>query len=229
VFTRARYRHLFWSRRVQFTLFYDLFNSILPSQSRLSGIVLLRSKRTYFHMFITKLLSLNNLFSKWIFVSHRKYFWWGSSERKTKKRHENKWTSLRFLIFVQMSIKTAVLWNVVPCISVDIYWRSGGSYCLHDQVSRDYTAQHPRRRPFSNELTSNTKNSRWVYVVKSVTETDLILWWNTMVMVMLMCWTPRLLTQESIPHQRNLVCRFLINTVIVYVWLPLPLPFAARN
>jgi hypothetical protein len=86
VFTTARHRSLFWSRRFQFTLFYDLLNSILPSQSRLLGIVLLRSKRTYFHMFITKLLSLNNLFSKWKFVSHRKYFWRGAAERKTNKK-----------------------------------------------------------------------------------------------------------------------------------------------
>jgi hypothetical protein len=123
---------------------------------------------------------------------------------------------------MQTNMKTAVFWDVVPCISADIDRRFGGAYCLHDQVSQDYTAQHPRRRPFSNELPSNIKNSRWIHVVKSVTETGLISWWNTMVMVILMCWTPRLLTEESIPHQRNLVSRLLINTVIVYVWLALP-------
>jgi hypothetical protein len=139
-----------------------------------------------------------------------------------QKRPVNKLTSLRFLVFVQMSMKTAVFWDVVPCTSVDIYRRFEGAYCLHDQVSHDCTAQHPRRRPFANELPSNIKNSRWIYVVKSVTQSGPISWWNTVVMVMLMRWNLRLLTQDSIPDQRNLVCRLLINTVIVYVWLALP-------
>jgi hypothetical protein len=101
-------------------------------------------------MFITKLLSLNNLFSK--ILKYRKYFWRGAAERKMKKRPENRLTSLRFLVFTQTSMKTAVFWDVVPSSSVDTDRRFGDAYCLHDQVSQDYTAQHPRRRPFSDEL-----------------------------------------------------------------------------
>jgi hypothetical protein len=143
---------------------------------------------------------------------------WTENEQK---RSENKLSSLRFLVFVQTSMKEAVFWDVVPCISVDIYWRFEGAYWLHGQMSQDCTVQHPRRRPFANEPPSNMKISRWIYVLKSVTQSGLISWWNTMVMVMLMCWNTRFLTQDNIPDQRNLVCRLLINTVIVYVWLAL--------
>jgi hypothetical protein len=37
----------------------------------------------------------------------------------------------RFEVLAAMTMKSTVFWNVTPCSLVEVYQRSGGTYCIH--------------------------------------------------------------------------------------------------
>jgi hypothetical protein len=54
----------------------------------------------------------------------------------TKSWHTSHMACVEFEVPMALTVRSTILWDVTPCILVEIHRRLGGKYCLHPQGRR---------------------------------------------------------------------------------------------